>query len=376
MNSLGLRMFFRPMAWVNHPDLTPLLNREPFVSAVVARFANERLYERGCVREWAWPQFLMSLFTFPFRQSLAFSCDCLRMLTKYYLTGDMFSWGISTVKPKPVMLSLTMVGFEAVYFLRERMETYVGRRKWEMEGGGRRVGDVLFYPIFYLLCLLGDIGAIDAEGFLSITGRIKELLVTAGGENVAPVPIENIIKVEAVIFFQLKCTSHPHTQARSYTHTLSLSTTLSLSLFFFLSFQPFPPLYVHFYGVNILSYTFSHFSFLISPHLLLLLKECPIISNAMVVGDRRHFLSCLVTLKETLDGNVCISILDILFYFIWYINLYIYVYIYWRGRGGVWKLLFYCIYVYSHTYIHTCICTCTTIYIYIYAMVQLFWFFC
>jgi long-chain-fatty-acid--CoA ligase ACSBG len=40
----------------------------------------------------------------------------------------------------------------------------------------------------------GDIGKVDGEGFLRITGRKKELLITAGGENVAPVLIEDEIK--------------------------------------------------------------------------------------------------------------------------------------------------------------------------------------
>ncbi|XP_041852220.1 long-chain-fatty-acid--CoA ligase ACSBG1 isoform X2 [Melanotaenia boesemani] len=66
----------------------------------------------------------------------------------------------------------------------------------------------------------GDLGKIDEEGFLYITGRIKELIITAGGENVAPVPIEEAIK-----------------------------------------------------------------------------KELPIISNAMLIGDKRKFLSMLLTLK-------------------------------------------------------------------------------
>lgn len=42
----------------------------------------------------------------------------------------------------------------------------------------------------------GDLGNVDEFGFLSITGRLKELLITAGGENVAPVPIEDAIKAE------------------------------------------------------------------------------------------------------------------------------------------------------------------------------------
>jgi long-chain-fatty-acid--CoA ligase ACSBG len=42
----------------------------------------------------------------------------------------------------------------------------------------------------------GDLGKFDDKGYLKITGRIKELIVTAGGENVAPVILEDLVKVE------------------------------------------------------------------------------------------------------------------------------------------------------------------------------------
>ena len=70
----------------------------------------------------------------------------------------------------------------------------------------------------------GDIGVEDADGFVTITGRRKEILITAGGENVAPVPIEDAIK-----------------------------------------------------------------------------KHMPFVSNAMVIGDKRKFLSVLLTFK--VDAN-------------------------------------------------------------------------
>ena len=45
----------------------------------------------------------------------------------------------------------------------------------------------------------GDLGALDADGYLSITGRKKEIIVTAGGKNVSPSPMEDIIRANALV---------------------------------------------------------------------------------------------------------------------------------------------------------------------------------
>ncbi|XP_053318200.1 long-chain-fatty-acid--CoA ligase ACSBG2 isoform X3 [Spea bombifrons] len=72
----------------------------------------------------------------------------------------------------------------------------------------------------------GDIGKHDDKGFLFITGRIKELIITAGGENIPPVPIEDAVK-----------------------------------------------------------------------------EHVPIISNAMLIGDKKKFLSMLLTLKCNINAD-------------------------------------------------------------------------
>jgi len=40
----------------------------------------------------------------------------------------------------------------------------------------------------------GDLGRMTKDGFVRITGRKKEIIITAGGENIAPVPIEDVFK--------------------------------------------------------------------------------------------------------------------------------------------------------------------------------------
>jgi len=45
----------------------------------------------------------------------------------------------------------------------------------------------------------GDLGALDDEGFLTITGRKKEIIVTAGGKNVAPAVLEDRLRSHALV---------------------------------------------------------------------------------------------------------------------------------------------------------------------------------
>ncbi len=45
----------------------------------------------------------------------------------------------------------------------------------------------------------GDIGAVDEDGFLSVVDRKKELIITAGGENVSPAMVENLLVAHALI---------------------------------------------------------------------------------------------------------------------------------------------------------------------------------
>ena len=68
----------------------------------------------------------------------------------------------------------------------------VMRGYWQNDGANQEVFDGKWFKS-------GDLGRLDDEGFLYITGRKKELIVTAGGKNVAPAVLEDRLRAHPLV---------------------------------------------------------------------------------------------------------------------------------------------------------------------------------
>lgn len=64
---------------------------------------------------------------------------------------------------------------------------------WDAERGGPVPrGEDGWFPT-------GDLGALDADGYLTITGRKKDILITSGGKNVTPAPLEDWLRAHPLV---------------------------------------------------------------------------------------------------------------------------------------------------------------------------------
>ncbi|CAN2239874.1 AMP-dependent synthetase/ligase [Candidatus Planktophila dulcis] len=68
----------------------------------------------------------------------------------------------------------------------------VMRGYWQNDGANQEVFDGKWFKS-------GDLGRLDDEGFLYITGRKKEIIVTAGGKNVAPAVLEDRLRAHPLV---------------------------------------------------------------------------------------------------------------------------------------------------------------------------------
>ncbi|WP_329038311.1 AMP-dependent synthetase/ligase [Streptomyces sp. NBC_00178] len=65
---------------------------------------------------------------------------------------------------------------------------------WDAERGVAvpHAGDDAWFPT-------GDLGALDEDGYLTITGRKKDIIITSGGKNVAPAPLEDWLRAHPLV---------------------------------------------------------------------------------------------------------------------------------------------------------------------------------
>lgn len=98
------------------------------------------------------------------------------------------AWKIGTVG-KPLSGNSVRVGEDGELLLRGPV---VFQEYWQNpEATASAIVDGWFHS--------GDLGTVDSEGFISITGRKKELIVTAGGKNVSPAGLEDVIRAHPLV---------------------------------------------------------------------------------------------------------------------------------------------------------------------------------
>ena len=98
------------------------------------------------------------------------------------------AWKIGTVG-KPLSGNSVRVGEDGELLLRGPV---VFKEYWQNpEATASAIVDGWFHT--------GDLGTVDSEGFISITGRKKELIVTAGGKNVSPAGLEDVIRAHPLV---------------------------------------------------------------------------------------------------------------------------------------------------------------------------------
>ncbi len=79
--------------------------------------------------------------------------------------------------------------------MRARLQNEEKSREAIDADGWLHSGDVGKLDRYACMCMCMCVSECTySDGFLYITGRIKELLISAGGENIAPVPMEDAIK--------------------------------------------------------------------------------------------------------------------------------------------------------------------------------------
>jgi long-chain acyl-CoA synthetase len=114
-------------------------------------------------------------------------------------------YGLTETSPAVTLSSLDNIRFDAVGKTLEQTEVKLAsdgellvKGPQVMKGyyRNKKATEESFVDGWFLT---GDIGKIDDEGFIYIVDRKKEIIVTAGGKNIAPQPIENELKLDKYI---------------------------------------------------------------------------------------------------------------------------------------------------------------------------------